>query len=241
MPKCGTMAMLGVALIAAGACVGAAESATASPHRAVLEHSTTIDITYPVAGRADVDDIIRTWLEKEARERLISYAGVGLDPDVAESSDALGITYRESRPSDRVVSYIFDTYASPWRAAHPMAYVSVLTIDLEAKKRLELADVFAKPDRALELFKEKAPAAVKQDLAERLPGHFEDGFPDDFFFTEGFDATPENYEAMILDPDGVRIVFPLYQILPYVFGMTEAFIPLNQLDEAKPNLSLWEK
>lgn len=245
MSKVGTMAALGIALmavlVAAGPGVAAAESAEKSPHTAVLEHSTTIDISYPVTGTSEVDDIIRTWLEKNSKDLLSSYVGVSLDPDIAESSDTLSITYRKSRPSERVVSYIFDTYASPWRAAHPMAYVSVLSIDLDAKKQLKLADIFAKPDRALELFKEKSPALVMKDLAERMPGHFDGGVPETYFFNEGFDATPENYQALVLEPDGVRIIFSLYQILPYVFGMTEAFIPLDQLDEAGPNPALWEK
>lgn len=215
------------------------DAGKAGPRVGKLEHRVVMDVEYPITGQAKVDRVIQEWLEAHLKSTMDSMSGVGLDPDHAESVNTISVGFHETNPSARAASFIFDTYTYPWRAAHPMSYVSVLNIDLDKRERLGLADIFTYPERALRLFAEKAPAAVKRDLAERFPDQFPDGVQSDIVFMEGFDAKEENYSAVSLEPNGVRILFQLYQVLPYVFGKPEAFIPLKELEEAGPKLGLW--
>lgn len=232
--KSGLLAALAVVVLGAGAAAGG-ESARVGK----LEHTVSLDVEYPVTGQAKVDRVVQEWLEKHLKEVMESMAGVALDPDYDESANTISVTFHETKPSERVTSYQFETYVYPWRAAHPMSYASVLNVDLDKREELRLDDVFAYPDRALKLFSEKAPLAVKRDLAEQHPDQFENGVPDDSLFMEGFEPDRDNYQALSLEPNGVRIIFQLYQVLPYVFGKPEAFIPLAELEEAGPRLGLW--
>lgn len=62
--------------------------------------------------------------------------------------------------------------------------------------------------------------SLKQELGE------------DFWIEEGAAATPENYHSLLPVPDesgavgGYRVIFPPYQVAPYVFGPQEVFVPL---------------
>lgn len=206
-----------------------------------LEHQVTLDVEYPITGQAKVDRLIQHWLEKKLEDTLESFAGVGLDPDVTESRVTLSVSYQESKPSERAASYIFDVFSYPFRAAHPMSHVYVLNIDLDRRERLDFDDIFAHPNRALKIMADKAPEAVRKDLAERLSGQVTEEELSTALFMEGFDPKTSNYKTLSLEPDGVRITFQLYQVAPYVYGKPEAFISLDELEAAGPRLGLWGK
>lgn len=243
MGKSGLMALVAVAALVFAATPGVgAEEGKAKVGK--LEHRINMDVEYPVTGQAKVDRIIQDWLEKRLEKTVESFTGVVLDPDIDETSVTLSAGFREVKPSARAVSYIFDVYSYPWRAAHPMSYAHVLNIDLDKREQVKFEDVFAHPKRALKIMAEKAPEAVRKDLAERLPDRFKDGVPgfnELGMFMEGFDAKSDNYAAFSLEPNGVRVIFQLYQVLPYVYGKPEAFFSLEELAEAGPNLGLWGK
>ncbi len=62
---------------------------------------------------------------------------------------------------------------------------------------------------------------------------------DAVLFEDGFGPTRENFRDFVLVPGGVRVIFQEYQILPYVFGLPEAFYSLEMLAPAEPRLEDW--
>jgi hypothetical protein len=44
-----------------------------------------------------------------------------------------------------------------------------------------------------------------------------------------------------LEPAGIRLYFQEYGVLPYVFGLPTAFIPLADLQSALPRAEIWSE
>lgn len=233
------LCLAGMVLVC-GLGVGGEETGKAS-RTGTLEHQIALDVEYPITGQGKVDRLIQNWLEKRLERTLRSFSGVRLDPDITESKVTLSVNYRETNPSDRAVSYIFDVYSYPFRAAHPMSKVHVLSVDLDRRERIDLESIFAHPKRALKIMAEKAPEAVRKELVERLDGQVDEEEVSSALFMEGFEPNADNYAALALEPNGVRVIFQLYQVAPYVYGKPEAFIPLSDFEEAGPRRELWGK
>ena len=199
-----------------------------------------VDADYPVAGIQEIDAELREWLGEHIRRNVADFAGVVIEPEFPQDNWWMGVGYEVSRPSDRAVSYIFTTILSPEKAAHPMTLVDVLSFDVASGKRLAFGDVFARPETALEIMSEHAQRLVKERLIKEHPDTAE-YLGDDMWFKEGFEAKLDNFDAFVLEPGGVRVVFQRYQVLAYVFGNPEVFFPLELLEAAGPNLTYWEK
>lgn len=210
-----------------------AEPATKEKAEMTFSSSWKVDISYPRLGTEAIDRRFRNWLEDHVNTTLSDVAVVSIDPDFEGQNWDMTVDCQPSRPSERVASVVVRTSTFPSRAAHPMSFIHVVNYDIETGQELRLSDIFALPDRALAIMAEKAPELANKAAA--------DGIEDDDWFSEGFSAKPENYTALELTPDGIRIYFQLYQILPYVFGMTSIDMPRDMFEGAGPNLALWNK
>lgn len=200
-----------------------------------------VDTKYPEMGHEAMDAHIREWLNSHVTAGLDGVKDFGDVGDV-DFSWTISVDYDTTAPSDKAVSLIFTTYTYAKSAAHPMRESNVLNFDTESGKRLSLGDLFDSPDKALAIFAEHAPRLVMESMKSDYPDLFENnGGPDDAFFTDGFAATRDNYAQIGLEPEGVRVYFQLYQILPYVFGMPEALFTLDMLKEAGPKMAYWGK
>lgn len=75
-------------------------------------------------------------------------------------------------------------------------------------------------EEAFSLFASVVRKNLRQELGE------------DFWIEDGASPTAENYQCMLPVPDsagavwGHRVIFPPYQVAPYVFGPQEVIIPL---------------
>ncbi len=64
--------------------------------------------------------------------------------------------------------------------------------------------------------------------------HLRQELGEDFWIEEGASPTAENYQCLLPVPDstgavwGHRVIFPPYQVAPYVFGPQEVIIPLSR-------------
>lgn len=200
-----------------------------------------VDVKYPEMGHAGMDERIREWVNSHVAaclDEVKDFANVG---DI-DFSWTMSMDYDTTAPSDKAVSLIFTTYTYAKSAAHPMRESNVLNFDTESGKRLSFDDLFDSPDKALAIFAEHAPRLVTEKMKGDYPELFENnGGPDDAFFVEGFEPDRDNYAQIGLEPEGVRVYFQLYQILPYVFGMPEALFTLDMLKEAGPRMAYWGK
>lgn len=199
----------------------------------------SVEAEYPRFGLDKVDRRICEWLEERVNGTVSDVAVVSVDPDFDGETWKMAVNYVVCRPSERAVSIIFDIFTDPSRAAHPMTNSRVLSFDLKTEKELALADLFAVPEKALEIMAQHAPAMANEEIKDRYQDDYPDGLSDDKWFMDGFAPKPENYAAIVMVPGGVQVIFQKYQVLPYVFGVIAIEFPLELLDPAGPNLQLW--
>lgn len=203
-----------------------------------LKSGVEVEVTYPSLGHDVADARIRDWLEAILADAMRDMTGVVVSPDIADFTSHIQVGYDTVQASDRVATVIFNTYTYPARAAHGLTRVDTLNFDQDSGELLSFEDCFDKPEKALEIMASHARRLVGESFAER---DLADGLADDdgSWFLDGFTPTRDNYAAFVVEPGGMRIVFQQYQVLPYVFGLPEAFFLLDMLAPAGPRLEYW--
>lgn len=209
--------------------------------RKTLKHRWTIDAAYPQFGDDKIDAAIREWLESTITDIMEQSKGEAITMRT-EAFNENGIDYKEFQPSDDAVSVAFTVFTYPSGAAHPMTAITTRNYLRGSGKPLTLDDTFAKPDLALEILSQHAKANVKAYLKKNYPDAFENddySMLDEDWFMDGTAPTRDNYDTLVLEPGGVRVYFQLYQVLPYVFGLVNYFVPVEDLEAAGPNGKIW--
>lgn len=232
--------LLLLALLVAGVC-GALPCAA---ERRQASFGWKLRVAYPEIGHGAVDADLGQWLDSHLNKLARDMGYVALMPDAPEMNSEMDVDYSLSRPSDRAVSVVFQTYVYPARAAHGVTGVDVRSYDLRSGTLLSLEDVFGDPEAALDIMSRGARRILEENIkASSRDGGVpeEDADGDIVWFTDGFAPTRENFANLVLEPGGVRAIFQQYQVLPYVYGLPEAFYPLPLLAPASPKAALWGK
>ena len=208
--------------------------------RVETNYALEISAALPEFDNPAINEEIRGWLN-----RLFAAILARGDGDIARPADgatlSIGIDYRLSRPADRAVSVVMETFLYAEGGAHPESFVDVLNFSLPDGQVLRIDALFGDPEKALAVFAELSPGLVAEKLRKENPEVFEDlNDPDDIWLNcDGFAPTRENYSALGLEPGGVRIHFGEYQVLAYAFGKPDILIPLSALAPAGPNPDIW--
>lgn len=239
------MRMIALSLLILALVFVATALAAGEPARATMHHRVEVKVEYPQVGNEVVDDMIRVWLEEHVSEIMAAFSGVSVHPDMEDedSSDSIAVDYAVENASPRATSFVFETFVFPYKAAHPSGRTDVLNFDMESGSWLTFTDVFDEPDKALAIMSTGAKKKIGDYLRGLDEVQFAEGLvdEDEDWFTGGTEPTPENYAAFALVPEGVKVIFQQYQVLPYVFGMPQAIYTLEELEAAEPNLALWGK
>lgn len=121
----------------------------------------------------------------------------------------------------------FDIYSvelilSPYHGgAHPNHYVQTYVYDIRTNEILVL-------ESALDINKlEKVADLVYRDFKQR--DYFND-FDHDWF-VEGTEPNSENYQNFIFTNNGLKFIFPPYQVAPYALGIQEVELTWNGIQE----------
>lgn len=223
--------------------------AAAEPARAVdvrdnhLKAAITMDIRYPSLGDEDIDANIHDWLEDILDDAIESVNSVAVMPDLDEFNSEIRVGYEVKQASERTITVIFDTYVYPARAAHGTTRVNTMSFDLRTKDMMFLDDYFRDPGKAVEIMAANALPLLNENLKKTMPDKFPDGLDadDGSWFKSGMEPEKDNFSNIVIEPDGVRVIFAQYQVLPYVFGLPEAFYPLETLAPAGPRYEYWGK
>lgn len=213
--------------------------ASRAGEEAKMEFEWKVAATYPKFGDEKIDAQVVTWLQKYIADSVDEVKD-GVLPEMA-GSWKMDTSHEVTRPSDRVVSIVFTSYMYPFMAAHPMSYRAALNLSIADGRQLQLNDLFEHPDKALAIFAEHAPGLLTDLLKEEQAGRLTGDIGPDFFFKEGLAPTAENYDCLGLEPEGVRVHYQVYQILPYVFGSLAPLFPIELLEPAGPNREIWPK
>lgn len=199
----------------------------------------------PETENAKINGLVKAYIEETIGESIRENATqFTLDEDVLDDGKGMWSVWFDgdvSHPSDNVVSVRVDFFTFAFKAAHPLGVATVKNYRLADGAELTLDKLFRDPQKALEIMARLAPELVKEHFKKNNPADIIDGMDEMFnsTFKGGFDPTRANYAALALEPGGVRVIFQQYQVLPYVFGMPEALVPLKDLEPAGPNPEVW--
>lgn len=143
----------------------------------------------------------------------ISIIGLG-----GERKYVLDIEYKVYESPD-TVSYVFSMFADTL-GAHPNGYYRTYTFDKESGEGLHLDDIFGTPD-----YLEVLSMLSRQALAAKLD---EFGY-DKEYLEAGTTAFADNFQNFYLEGDNFVVLFPPYQVGPWVIGTQTAELPRAEL------------
>ncbi|WP_241159433.1 MULTISPECIES: DUF3298 and DUF4163 domain-containing protein [unclassified Desulfovibrio] len=191
-----------------------------------------VSLNYPAFRAEAVDADIRSWAEGVMRsyeeEVRASIAPDGEKPGSYGVWDLTGM-YSLERPSPKVVSVIFNVY-SYTGGAHGNLVITCRNYDLATGKRLDFADLFKNPEKALELMSAYAREHLTKSLGEES---------DEEMIREGTAPELNNFGELALTPAGVTIQFQPYQVGPWSAGPQQVEMPLAALAAAGPEPAIW--
>ena len=193
----------------------------------------TLSLSYPVLNQTAVDADICRWATgvADAYEEEVSKADEGPDGEKPSSYGMWDLTglFELSRPSEGVASVTFNVY-SYTGGAHGNLEITCLNYDLRSGRRLDLADMFKNPEKALQLMS----AWSRKELARTLG---EDA--DEDMIRDGVAPDLRNFANLTLTPQGLRIEFQPYQVAPWSAGPQRVDMPLAELAAAGPEALIW--
>lgn len=191
-----------------------------------------MSLNYPAFRVPAVDEDIRTWAEEVTRsyeeDVRTSIAPDGEKPGSYGVWDLTGM-YSLERPSATTVSIIFNVYIYTG-GAHGNLVITCRNYDLTTGRRLNFADLFKDPEKALELMSVWSRNVLTKSLGEES---------DEDMIREG--TTPDllNFGELSLTPDGINIQFQPYQVGPWSAGPQQVAVPLAELVTAGPEATIW--
>lgn len=191
--------------------------------------SLQIEVRYPVLGIKAVDDDIQDWAKQLVTSFKDDFTEESRAVEGTPTPYSLNVNYTVLRPSPAAVSVVWEI-GSYTGGAHGSLYLSTANYTVPQGQVIEFAEVFGKPEVALETLS----TICYRQLGEQLG----DLRVDDML-REGTAPRLENFANIALLPTGVRIYFSPYEVAPWAAGLQQVDIPLEQLRTAEPRLSLW--
>jgi hypothetical protein len=157
-----------------------------------------------------------------------------ITPDLVEMMDlggdrkfALDVEY-EMHESPATISYLFQIYADTG-GAHPNTYYRTFTFDKGTGAELALKDLFAPGAGYLAKLSSVSRAQLPVIIASREQVSVEE--VDTSMLTEGTKPDAASFQTFFVDGSDLVLVFPPYQVGPYVLGTVLLPVPLASLSD----------
>lgn len=125
--------------------------------------------------------------------------------------------------SHGTVSYVFPIYANTM-GAHPNAYYRTFTFDKQTGAELRIGDLF-ESDAYLEALSSGSRVQITARLGEENANKE--------YLESGTTPDAPNFQHFYLDKNDLVIIFPPYQVGPWVIGTQEARFPVADFDLMK--------
>ncbi|MBD5642060.1 MAG: DUF3298 domain-containing protein [Desulfovibrio sp.] len=207
-----------------------------------------IHINYPAFGNRRIDQDIRDWvaglaeafaahsaLDSPANEDpqldALLEALLAEDQPLSESRGIFELWggYHVSRPSSAAISIAFELWNY---TGDPEGNLDIITLNysLLTGQRLNLVDIFEKPDVALELMSSWARKELETRLGASRRARM---------LADGTAPVADNFSSITLTPEGICINFQPWQVAPRDAGIQKVAMPLEKLLPAAPLLALW--
>lgn len=196
------------------------------------EGKPSISLYYPAFGNQAVDQTIEKYIRAEAKDyEADAQESVGSDGEKPESYDMWEMTgfYTMERPSPHVRSIVFNTYLYSG-GAHGMLNIDCMNFNLDTGKLLTLADLFANPEKAVQIMSELSSQRLHKELGEEA---------DEDMIASGTAPDAANFNNLTLVPTGLFVEFQPYQVGPWAIGPQRVEFTLEDLAEAGPSPQVW--
>lgn len=230
-------------VVAHGSACAEEEGKTAGEETVKATCRITIEVEYPKLNKPRVDEIIANWVNDRVQEAAVT-ASDHLDTYEPEYDISGGIEYTMIQNSPEIVSVKFFCHLYPYRAAHPTGTVFILNLSGETGELLSLDNMFKDPGKALEIMSGHARQAITESLTKEFADDPDMNVPEmteSDWFMKGSAPSRDNYGCIGLEPEGIRVYFQQYQILPYFLGTPDALIPFEKLSPAGINEAILPK
>ena len=132
----------------------------------------------------------------------------------------LTINY-EKKSGPRTLTYLF-TSASYTGGAHGIEVPVTFTFDRTTGLQIELADLFTPSSNYLSRLSTIARAELPEMMGD---------YANPEFITDGTESRLENFQTFYLEGDTLALLFPPYQVAPYVVGTVKLPIALSELSD----------
>ncbi len=172
----------------------------------------------------------------------------GTAPEFANRQLSLDVTYSVASRVARFTS-VRGTGSMDTGGAHPMPLSSTFVLDTKTGKVIGIEDLFADPAKGLETLSAIARKDLLQQLMAQKPGE-DEGSPQALkewtanmkdMVADGTKPEAVNFSQFIVlagaddKASGLALIFPPYQVAPYVYGRFTVDVPAKALaDVLKP-------
>lgn len=138
---------------------------------------------------------------------------------------ATGLEYK-LHEGPKTVTYVYQIYENTL-GAHPNTYYRTFTFDRATGAELSLADLFTPGSNYLLQLSERTRAALPGIMAKMA--EMSESEVDMAYIFDGTKTEAASFQSFAIDGSNLIIIFPPYQVAPYVYGRIDVSIPLSSL------------
>lgn len=150
----------------------------------------------------------------------------------AANTSTFDMSYKTIYSDNGYISFLFDSFANPDCAAHPMTYNISFNYSYLSKGLLTIDSLFLHDSDYLKYISDNCVKELKQKAKKNGYTNTSD------MIESGASAKSENFRTFNINNESLIIIFNLYQVAPYVMGIQSVTIPLNgmkkMIDTAGP-------
>ena len=220
-----------------------ASTAPVPGDHAVTRHFK-IAITLPTlpADEKPLADALRTTADNAKRDFVQALPDPTTLPEFANRQFDLLIDFKITAQTPAFVS-VRETGSSDTGGAHPIPVQAAFVYERRAGKLITLDDLFANPDAARKALANFAHDALLKKFMAGAPKAGE-GSPDAIrewkanmvqMLNDGTKPTTVNYSVFVVragaaqnaPSPGITLIFPPYQVAPYVYGVQAVDVPVD--------------
>jgi len=202
-------------------------------HASTPRYAITIDYPALAPGADALMQALHEHAAAAKREFMLALPDPRQFPEFASRQLQLRIDYRVTASGPAFISVrgkgMMDT-----GGAHPLPLDASFVFDRQAQRVLGLDDLFVDPDAARRMLAVFARSALERKLLAQAPGTDEatpearQEWLDNMrgMIDDGTRPEAKNFAEFQVDADGLLLVFPPYQVAPYVYGTQTVAVPL---------------
>ncbi len=226
-----------------GASEPASATSTSGPNGVhVNTKRYTIDITYPPLS-PQADALTRILHQRAAAARrafMKAVSDAGQHAALADRKLRLILEFQVASRTPGFLS-VREKGMMDTGGAHPVPLIGTFVFDLKAKRMVALGDLFKDPKAMRATLADYARKALYVKLLDKVPGG--DKTPPKVraqwqanmrgMIDPGTEPTDKNFSRFLIDSGGLdqpmslTLVFPPYQVAPYVYGVQTVDVPLK--------------